>query len=70
MTVKYKTTTITMEATMVYCSRLINNKQYKLEVPINAIDVNDLLTKCVRVSKLDDSMFVELSRIQRGAIEL
>jgi len=66
MTIKYKTTTITMESTMIYCSRLVDNKLYKLEVPIDSNSVEDLLTKCIRVSKLSNEMFKQLSGIQHG----
>lgn len=57
-----ETTTITIEELSIYCSRVISNKLYKICVNLDGT-IGDLGAKVNRVAKLDNEMFIELSRI-------
>jgi hypothetical protein len=55
-------TTITIEPLTIYTSRLIDNHMCKINVNLDGT-IEDMITKCERVSKLSNDMYKELSRI-------
>lgn len=55
-------TTITIEESIMYCSRIISGKLCKISVNLDGT-IKDLSTKVNRVTKLDNEIFKELSSI-------
>ena len=62
---KYKgyRTTFIVEATHIIVSRLMDNHQYKFEVPVSSIE--DLIAKVNRVNELDGDIFKSMSTIYK-----
>ena len=57
------TTTMTIEETMLYTSRLYNNKMIRLDVELNGT-LKDMIEKADRVSKLSNEIYCMLAKIQ------
>jgi hypothetical protein len=65
MALEELTTTMTITETKLLTSRIVNNKMLRLNVELDGTML-DMLTKCERVSKLSNDIYLELSRISLG----
>jgi len=63
-----KTTTIVLEANVMACTRLIANRVYKIVIEIDGT-TRDFTTKCNRVAKLDNELFIMFDIIRRDSLE-
>ena len=57
------TTTITIEPTKIYTSRLLDNKMVSLDVELDGT-MADMIAKCERVSLLTNDMYKMLANVQ------
>ena len=62
--VERRRTLITIGVNQLLTSRILGPKLISLTVPLNGT-VEDLIAKCIRVSDLDDNLYILLSEIAK-----
>jgi len=68
LTIKQKTTTITIEATCLLTSRLISNKLCRVTIEFDGT-VGDMSAKVNRVVALDDELYKQFSELSKSVQE-